>query len=223
MATSKQKYKKPKQPLNSVGNWCCKGCGTTDEALRYKSGMMPYCYECQAYENIVTNAREKKKKHAHKGHVVDFTREQFHTWATRHPRLCRYCGINDAQYRAIGWETPSGRKLEALGIDRLADADYALANIAWCCYPCNRKKNVDLTPEQMDRLGPTLKEFWQEALAELSIDPLFPEFGPVKRTRVIGSMPGDTRHRLKTRGRKSTSPHASARTAVRVKRPTGAR
>jgi hypothetical protein len=112
---------------------------------------------------------------------------------------------------------------EALGIDRLADADYALANIAWCCYPCNRKKNVDLTPEQMDRLGPTLKEFWQEALAELSIDPLFPEFGPVKRTRVIGSMPGDTRHRLKTRGRKSTSPHASARTAVRVKRPTGAR
>jgi hypothetical protein len=178
-------------PKNSVGNWSCKSCNTTDEALRYKSGMMENCYICQAYENICTNARQKKKKHACKGHVVSFTSDQFQEWAGKNPRLCRYCGINDAQYRAIGWETPSGRKLEALGIDRLRDTDYALENIAWCCYPCNRKKNTDLTPEQMDRLGPILREFWQEALAELSIDPLFPEFGPTKRPRVIGPMPGD--------------------------------
>ena len=189
-------------PKNSVGNWCCKSCHTTDETLRYKSGMMENCYICQAYENICTNARQKKKKHACKGHVVSFTSNQFQEWARKNQRQCRYCGINDAQYRAIGWETPSGRKLEALGIDRLRDTDYALDNIAWCCYPCNRKKNTDLTPEQMDRLGPILKEFWQEALAELSIDPLFPEFGPVKRPRVIGPMPGETPASPKKRERR---------------------
>lgn len=201
-------------PKNSVGNWCCKSCSTTDESLRYKSGMMPNCYICQAYENICTNARQKKKKHAHKGHVVDFTFDEFHAWARKNQRRCRYCGINDAQYRAIGWETPSGRKLEALGIDRLVDADYALENIAWCCYPCNRKKNTDLTPEQMDRLGPILKEFWQEALAELSIDPLFPEFGPVHRTRVIGPMPGEIPQPPKKRSRRKASRRASVRTKV---------
>lgn len=210
-------------PKNSVGNWCCKSCSTTDEALRYKSGMMENCYICQAYENICTNARQKKKKHAHKGHVVDFTLSAFHDWAKKNPRRCRYCDINDAQYRAIGWETPSGRKLEALGIDRLVDADYALANIAWCCYPCNRKKNTDLTPEQMDRLGPILKEFWQEALAELSIDPLFPEFGPVKRARVIGPMPGETQRPLRKRGRRVSTRRTLTRDAVRSKRPAGSR
>lgn len=188
MATS---TKKPKTPKNAPGNWCCKSCGTTDEALRYKSGMMPDCYVCQAYKNICTNAGEKKKKHACKKHVVDFSFEEFHDWAKRNTRQCRYCGINDAQYRAVGWENSVGRRLEALGIDRLRDDDYALENITWCCYPCNRKKNTDLTPEQMDRLGPILKEFWQEALIEQSIDPLFPELGPVARKRVIGAMPGE--------------------------------
>lgn len=190
MATS-TKPPKPKKPKNGPGNWCCKSCHTEDEALRYKSGMMEHCYICQAYLNACTNADQKKRKRAAKGHVVRFTFDEFHAWAKKTPRHCRYCGINDAQYRALGFISANGKPLEALGLDRLVDGDYAIGNIDWCCYICNRTKNSHLTPERMERVGELFREFWRQDLAESSNGVLFEEHAPRRKTRIISVMPGE--------------------------------
>jgi len=180
-----------KKPMNSVGNWCCKSCNTTDESLRYKSGMMANCYTCQAYDNACKNSAQKKHKRARKGHVVRFTREEFHAWARKHPRRCRYCGLNDAQYRALGWVSANGKTLEALGLDRLVDDDYSLENITWCCYICNSTKKSHLTPERMDLVGKLLRSFWLEDLAKSASDTLFAEHAPAPVRRVIDVMPAE--------------------------------
>lgn len=185
MATSKK-------TKNSVGNWCCKSCKTTDESLRYKSGMMDNCYVCQAYDNACRNSGQKKRKRAHKKHVVRFSKDEFHAWAHTHPRRCRYCGLDDAQYRAMNWMNANGRPLEALGLDRLVDDDYSLDNITWCCYVCNSTKKSHLTPERMDQVGQLLRSFWLEDLAKTNSATLFGEHAPSVTPRVIAVMPGES-------------------------------
>jgi hypothetical protein len=206
------------KPKNSLGNWCCKTCGTTDEALRYQSGLMPSCYTCQAYLNACTNADQKKKKRAGKGHVVRFTFDEFHAWAKKHPRRCRYCGINDAQYRALGCISANGKPLEALGLDRLVDDDYSLNNIAWCCYICNRTKNSHLTPERMERVGELFREFWIEDLAATTNGTLFTEYGPPKPQRVIRVMPGEVPPSPKST--RKHRPRRSSKTSSLLRRAT---
>jgi hypothetical protein len=122
---------------------------------------MANCYTCQAYANAVINSGQKARKQAGIARKVTFTREEFLLWAESHPRLCRYCGIDDANYYALGHMTANGRRLEAIGLDRRDDGDYSLDNIDWCCYPCNRTKANSLTVEEMELLGPALELIWR--------------------------------------------------------------
>lgn len=134
---------------------------------------MPNCYTCQAYANAVINSGQKARKQAGIARKVTFTREDFLRWALTHPRLCRYCGIDDANYFALGYMTANGRRLEAIGLDRRDDGDYSLDNIDWCCYPCNRTKANSLTVEEMTLLGPTLELIWRQRRGlDADYDPL---------------------------------------------------
>jgi len=123
---------------------------------------MANCYTCQAYANAVINSGQKARKQAGISRKVDFTLEEFLQWAKENPRRCRYCGIDDANYFALGHMTANGRRLEAIGLDRRNDGDYRLDNIDWCCYPCNRTKANSLTVEEMELLGPTLELIWRQ-------------------------------------------------------------
>jgi hypothetical protein len=188
------------QATATTVEWSCKSCGTTDTSLRYSSGKMANCYVCQAYANACTNSGEKKRKRAHKGHVVAFTLEEFLHWAKRNPRVCRYCKMTDAEYHSMGFLSANGKTLEALGLDRLEDDDYRLDNITWCCYPCNRTKNTVFTPEEMEYLGERIGEIWRARRNgdSESQETLFPVARRSFRRR-ISTMPGEMPVRSKGR------------------------
>jgi len=179
---------------NTPENWCCKSCNTTEESLRYKSGLMANCYICQAYANAVINSREKKKKRAGKGHNVVFTLEEFHAWARANPRICRYCRVTDAEYYAMGFQSANGKTLEALGLDRRVDGDYSLDNIDWCCYICNRTKNTVFTTAEMEEIGAVISNVWSRRRAEAALEAagqLFDTPRTRRKPTVVSIMPGE--------------------------------
>lgn len=145
---------------------------------------MPDCFNCQAYANVVTNARQKLRKRGSTGveRLVTFTREEFLAWVADHPRQCRYCNISDAEYWALDLRSANGTRLEALGLDRLGnDEDYDLANIAWCCYPCNRAKGNVFTEAEMAPIGQAIERVWRVRLAEvLTADGMPTSLGAVR-------------------------------------------
>ena len=151
---------------NQSTSWSCSSCHTTDEKLRYASGLMKQCYTCQYYSNMQINCKQKKHKLSLIVRKVTFTLNEFLEWTKTHPRICRYCGITDSEYYALGYRSANNKTLEALGIDRRNDGDYDLSDIDWCCYPCNRTKANSLTCEEMATLSPGLKSIWQKRLAD---------------------------------------------------------
>lgn len=131
--------------------------------MLYRSGRMPKCYTCQAYANMVTNARQKTGKRASNGteRAVTFSLEEFHQWAAYNPRMCFFCGISDEQYWDLNLRSSNGARLEALGLDRLDNSDdYHLDNLAWCCYPCNRAKGNAFSTEEMRQIGHAIRGVW---------------------------------------------------------------
>jgi hypothetical protein len=160
--------KRPAQKPVLYENWKCRACKTTDFEQFYKSGLVPHCYTCTAWRNAVRNCAQKKHKRAGIARKVAFTLLEFHAWAKAHPRICRYCKINDAQYHALGYRTSNGKTLEALGLDRRNDGNYTLDTIDWCCYPCNKTKSNELTPAEMDILAPGLEAIWRKRLGSKS-------------------------------------------------------
>lgn len=158
------KYKQPIAVPHE--KWRCSSCATADYAVWYKSGLMKQCYTCQGYSNMQTNSRQKKNKKSKIAREVTFTLKQWHKWVKTHPRVCTYCQITDAEYYALGYKSANGKILEALGTDRRADGNYDLAEIDWCCYPCNRTKANSFTHEEMHEfLAPGLEAIWGARLS----------------------------------------------------------
>lgn len=142
--------------------WSCSSCGTTDYNVWYKSGLMKQCYTCQGYSNMQINSKQKKNKKSKIAREVTFTLKQWHKWVKTHPRVCTYCRITDQEYYTLGYKSANGKILEALGIDRRNDGNYDLAEIDWCCYPCNRTKANSFSHEEMHEfLAPGLEAIWR--------------------------------------------------------------
>lgn len=176
-------YKNPRAATPHE-KWSCSGCGTSSYTLWYKSGMMKQCYTCQGYSNMVTNSKQKKNKKSKIDRKVTFTLKQWHSWVKTHPRICRYCNITDAEYYSLGYKSANNKILEALGTDRRSDGNYDLAEIDWCCYPCNRTKaNSFSHTEMLEFLSPGLESIWRTRLNQgiTGIDyTSLIEYGPVK-------------------------------------------
>jgi hypothetical protein len=139
--------------------WKCPGCNTTDLALRYSSGKMKKCKDCQRFQNVSVNSK-KVRKHGRQPTLV-FTEQEFLAWVQARPRECYFCRITEPNLEALGLKSSIGLTVAALGVDRLDNnGDYALNNIALCCYGCNKAKGNVFTTEEMLLLGPAVAQVW---------------------------------------------------------------
>ena len=140
--------------------WHCSECSCTDESLRYSSGKIPKCKDCQRYYNVTVNA--KRERSGGVTFAVAFSREEFLAWIATQSRKCRYCGVTDAELGTLGIKSQIKLKVEALGIDRLdPGAHYTLSNIALCCFACNKAKGNVFTEAEMTTIGRAIAEVWQ--------------------------------------------------------------
>lgn len=138
----------------------CTDCGNDDPQLRYRSGKMPRCYDCQNYFNLSMKRT---------GGGVLFSRPEFVAWkrATPERRFCVYCGIDGPTLYSLGVvNVRNGRVYESIGVDRLDNTlPYSLDDIVPCCGVCNAIKGGILTFAEMKRLGSVLGELWSRRLA----------------------------------------------------------
>jgi len=140
--------------------WTCPICKTDDLTLRYSSGKMRTCKDCQKYKNIQANCSVKRKRK--KTPQVAITQEEFLTWIKSHVRKCFYCGVTEAEILNLSIYSQIGLLVESLGVDRIdSDKDYTLDNIVLCCLACNKVKSNSFSQEEMGSLGKTISQIWQ--------------------------------------------------------------
>ena len=155
----------------SMKDFCCKQCGTTDSSLRYPSGRMTRCMDCQRYYNISVNARKVRVHQAHTPAVV-VSLDDFLEWCRATTRKCAFCGLHETDLPSIGIVSSIGRPVVALGIDRIRnDDDYRIGNIQFACYACNKVKgNVFQDEEMKDVVGPAIGKAWTNRKATIPKD-----------------------------------------------------
>jgi hypothetical protein len=157
--------------------FACRQCGTNDASLRYPSGKMSRCMDCQRYYNIGANAA-RMRKHQEHSPAVALTHDEFVRWCRSTPRRCASCGVHETDLPRIGLVSTIGLPIAALGIDRIRNSgDYALGNIQFCCFACNKAKgNVFDDAETTRLLGPRIGNCWTIRLggtAEPGTPPVF--------------------------------------------------
>lgn len=147
----------------AAAGWSCPSCATTDGLLRYRSGRVRLCYDCQRFQRIVANCARQQAKYdtnPRRGQLVRPARmrmssDEYLRWCREHDRVCAYCAITQAELPYAGQRARNGLTVEALGIDRVDnDRDYESQNIVWCCAGCNAIKSNLYTPQDMRELGP---------------------------------------------------------------------
>ena len=139
--------------------WACNICGIADESLRYRSGKIKHCKDCNVYRNLIVNAG-RERKHVRQP-TLTFSAEQYREWARTRARECFYCGVRDEDIVRTQVRTQRGERLETLGIDRVDnDRDYELTNIAFCCFACNKVKGNVFTSAEMQVIGRAVAQVW---------------------------------------------------------------
>jgi hypothetical protein len=161
----------PHVPKNSTANtqltlkeWYCPRCRTTDPSLRYPSGKVSYCIDCQRYLTLSSNAKKVRSNGEAPG--VDFDIDSFRTWVRSQDRRCSICQLPESQVGALQLKTSVGYTVAVLGIDRVDNTrGYALDNIQLCCFACNKAKgNVFNTDESSSWLGQGIASAWTHRL-----------------------------------------------------------
>jgi len=140
--------------------WKCSRCGTEDSSLRYASGKMPRCKDCQRFYNVSVNSKKGRKYGRNPS--LRFNETEFLAWLRARSRICHFCGISEVDLEAQNIRSSIGLTVAALGIDRLDnDDDYTLKNIALCCYACNKAKGNVFSTEEMRIIGPAIGDVWK--------------------------------------------------------------
>jgi hypothetical protein len=140
--------------------WSCSKCKTHEASLRYNSGKMKLCKDCQKYQNMKANCSVGRKRT--KPPELSITESDFKSWLQLTPRNCHYCGIQEIDLRSVSIKSSIGLHVESLGIDRLDNTlDYQLGNIVLCCYACNKVKSNFFTQSEMLRIGKSIAEIWR--------------------------------------------------------------
>ena len=141
--------------------WSCKKCGTTDTNLRYPSGKMNKCMDCQRWYNVTVNSKRKRKYK--KGPELNITEEEFLNWCNSQERKCDYCGIKEVDLKNAGLLSSIGLPVYALGIDRIdSERGYAVDNITFCCYACNKAKGDVYTYDEFKIIGESISKVWKD-------------------------------------------------------------
>jgi hypothetical protein len=144
--------------------WRCRDCGTEEPRLRYPSGKMVRCKDCQRYYNLSVNA---KRTRAHqRTPALHVTHADFIAWSRGVQRACAFCGIAEPDLARVGLVSTIGLAVAALGIDRISnDRDYERGNIQFCCFACNKAKgNVFMDDEMHEHVGPSIGLVWRDRL-----------------------------------------------------------
>ncbi len=146
--------------VKSEGIWSCPNCKTECIALRYPSGKMKKCMDCQRWYNIGVNSKKVRKNKPSPELLM--TEHEFLYWCKTRERRCFYCDIPETKIKEVGLKTQTGRPLSALGIDRLdPERGYEEDNIVFCCFACNKAKGDVFTPEEMQVIGRAIGEAWK--------------------------------------------------------------
>ncbi len=146
-----------------MDNWSCKKCKTEDLRLRYPSGKMNKCMDCQRWYNVSVNSKRPRKNKA--SPKLNMCEADFLKWCRNQDRSCAYCGIKESDVRYINLKTQTGHKLAALGIDRLdSTKGYSEDNIVFCCFACNKAKGDVFTHEEMITIGSAISSAWKTRL-----------------------------------------------------------
>lgn len=146
-----------------ISSWACKKCGTSDKALRYPSGKMNKCMNCQRYYNITVNSkRPRANKPSPK---LDIAENSFLDWCNGQVKACFYCGVEEKNIRKINLKTQTGKSLAALGVDRVnSEIGYQLSNIVLCCFACNKAKGDVFNHDEMSLIGKSISHVWASRL-----------------------------------------------------------
>jgi len=140
--------------------WNCPICKTDDISLKYKSGRMKVCKDCQRYKNIQGNCSVKRKRKKSPQNLI--SQEEFLSWIKSNPRNCFYCGICEEDLSKLFIYSQIGLLVESLGVDRInSEKDYTLDNIALCCLACNKVKSNCFSQDEMFSLGKVISEIWE--------------------------------------------------------------
>lgn len=140
--------------------WTCPICKTDDISLKYKSGKMKNCKDCQKYRNIQGNCSVARKRKKSPQNFI--SQEEFLAWIKSNPRKCFYCGINEEELFKLSIYSQIGLLVESLGVDRIdSEKDYTLDNIALCCLACNKVKSNSFNQNEMFSLGKAIAQIWE--------------------------------------------------------------
>lgn len=152
---------RPIAPLVELSSFACVQCGTTDTSLRYPSGKMTRCMDCQRFYNLGVNAN-RPRKHQEHSPSLRLEHKDFIAWCRASERRCAFCGLNEADLPRIGLTSTIGLAIAALGIDRISNLDdYHIDNIQFCCFACNKAKgNVFDDVETRHIIGPRIGACW---------------------------------------------------------------
>ena len=145
--------------------WACKKCNTTDIDLRYTSGKMLVCKDCQKFKNLKNNSNFKRKRKRNPEILI--SEEEFLIWLRKSDRQCHYCGLKEKEIHKFKIKSQIGLGVESLGIDRIDNSgDYTLDNIALCCLICNKIKSNFFSENEMKSIGTEINHIWNKRLEE---------------------------------------------------------
>lgn len=145
----------PKHPRYKEGRkWQCKECNAVEgEQYRRRKGMaprkransqVPY-RRSGAYKYVKVREGAQKRKIP-----VLFGRDDFAAWFDAAPKVCTYCGIEEADLK--GWTR--NHRHQTITVDRRDnDQPYDLSNLVLACFPCNQIKGSFLTEEEMRKVA----------------------------------------------------------------------
>jgi hypothetical protein len=103
----------------STTQWRCLDCATEDAELRYPSGKMARCKDCQRFYNLSVNA---KRVRAHqRTPVLKLSHSEFIAWSRASERACAFCGLEEKELERVGLVSTIGLSVTALGIDRISN------------------------------------------------------------------------------------------------------
>ena len=146
-----------------TAEWKCNKCDTTDVSLRYPSGKMKKCMDCQRWYNVAVNSKKVRKNKPSPQLLLK--EAEFLDWCRSQHRACFYCGIEEKDIRNVGLKTQTGKPLAALGIDRIdPEKGYEHGNIVLCCFACNKAKGDVFDHEEMLYIGKSIAAAWDRRL-----------------------------------------------------------
>ena len=149
--------------MTTKNSWTCKKCGTSEQSLRYPSGKMSKCMDCQRWYNISVNAKRPRKNKPSPELLL--SERGFLDWCRSRPRQCEYCGIPEHAVPGVGLKTQTGHSLAALGIDRIdSSLGYSTDNIVFCCFACNKAKGDVFSHEEMKQIGKAISLAWDQRM-----------------------------------------------------------